>query len=224
MNREDKMLRFIFFAAFLFVGILGFPTEQSAYAENLLDKVTKGVSDAAKKAGDVAETASEAVLDTTSGLTASEIDNGASAALDQLYSNSSEARDLSEEAIAILIFPKVTAGGLVVGGQFGEGAMRENGVTTGYYNIAGASYGFQAGVQQFSYAMFFMNDAALEYFRNNNGWEAGTGPTLVGGDQGWSASMGTNDLQGDIVPIVFGQEGLMAGTSLKGTKISKIDK
>lgn len=218
------MLRFIFFVGFAIVGIGCFSNAQSAYAENLLDKVTRGVSDAAKKAGDVAESAGEAVLDTTSGSSASEIDSAANAALDKLYSSSPEARDLSEEAIAVLVFPKVTSGGLVVGGQFGEGAMRENGATSGYYNIAGASYGFQAGVQQFSYAMFFMNDAALEYFRNNHGWEAGTGPTLVGGDQGWSASMGTNDLQGDIVPVVFGQEGLMAGTSLKGTKISKIDK
>ena len=79
----------------------------------------------------------------------------------------------------------------MVGGQYGEGAMRQGGKTTGYYNIAGASYGLQIGGQQFSYVMFFLNDAALNYLRENNGWEAGSGPTLVGGDEGWSATSRT---------------------------------
>ncbi|WP_425078709.1 YSC84-related protein [Ruegeria denitrificans] len=213
----------------LFVGITiavfaSLSTEHTAHAQNLLDKVTEGVSGAAKKVGEAAGSAGEAVLDAAGNPTASEINSGVDAALEQLYASSPEAKALSEKSIAILVFPTITKGGLMVGGQFGEGAMRENGETTGYYSIAGASYGFQAGIQHFSYAMFFLDDAALEYFRNNDGWEAGTGPTLVGGDHGWSASMGTNDLQGDIVPIVFGQEGLMAGTSLQGTKITRIDK
>ena len=212
------------FGVVFIAGILHLSLGQSAVSQNLLDKVTEGVSGAAKKVGNAASTAGEAALDATESSTAAEIDNGVTMALEQLYTSSPETRDLSDNARAILVFPKITKGGLMVGGQFGEGAMRENDQTTGYYSIAGASYGFQAGVQQFSYAMFFLNDAALEYFRNNDGWEAGSGPTLVGGDQGWSTSMGTNDLQGDIVPIVFGQEGLMAGTSLQGTKISRINK
>ena len=217
--RHAKLIVGIAIAGFVLLS-----ADYAVHAQNLLDKVTEGVSGAAKKVGDVAETTGEAVIDATGNPTASEIDSGVNVALEQLYASSSEAKDLSEKSVAILVFPKITKGGLMVGGQFGEGAMRENGSTTGYYGIAGASYGFQAGVQQFSYAMFFLDDAALEYFRNNDGWEADTGPTLVGGDQGWSASMGTNDLQGDIVPIVFGQEGLMAGTSLQGAKITRIDK
>lgn len=205
-------------------GFMHLSLGQPVNAQGLLDKVTEGVSGVAKKVGDTADTASEAVLDATDGMTAAQIDDGVNKVLTQLYASSPETKELSEKAVAVLVFPKITKGGLVVGGQYGEGALRENGSTTGYYNIAGASYGFQAGVQQFSYVMFFLNDTALEYLNSNNGWEAGSGPTLVGGDQGWSASMGTNDLNGDIVPIVFGQEGLMAGTSLQGTKISKVQK
>ena len=43
----------------------------------------------------------------------------------------------------------------------------------GYYNTVSASYGFQAGVQKFGYAMFFMNDASLNYLRKSRGWEVG---------------------------------------------------
>lgn len=218
------MLRYRLLTAIAMAGLVPLSMAQSAKAQNLLDKVTEGVTGAVKKVGDVAEKTGETVLDATDTATASEIDAGVDAALAQLYAHSPETKDLSDKAVAVLVFPRITKGGLMVGGQFGEGAMRENGITSGYYNIAGVSYGFQAGVQHFSYAMFFLNNDALDYFRNNDGWEAGSGPTLVGGDQGWSASMGTNDLQGDIVPIVFGQEGLMVGTSLQGTKISRIEK
>ncbi len=218
------MLRAKLAVGMVVAGLAHLSMVPSVSSQGLLDKVTEGVTGAAQKVGNAAQSAGETVLHATDTATAPEIDAGVDAVLSQLHANSPETIDLSGQAVAILVFPKVTKGGLMVGGQFGEGAMREDGNTTGYYNIAGVSYGFQAGVQHFSYAMFFLNDQALEYFRNNDGWEAGSGPTLVGGDQGWSASMGTNDLQGDIVPIVFGQEGLMAGTSLQGTKISRIEK
>ncbi len=195
-----------------------------ANAEGLLDKAAEGISSAAESVGGAAESVGESVSEATTGPTAGEIDSGVNAALESLYAGSPEAKELASKAVAMLVFPKVTKGGLMVGGQYGEGAMRQGGQTTGYYSLAGVSYGLQAGGQQFSYAMLFMNDGALSYFQENNGWEAGSGPTLVGGDQGWSSSMGTNDLQGDIVPIFFGQEGLMAGTGLQGTKISKISK
>ena len=187
----------------------------SAKAQSVLDTVKEGVTGAAEAIDETIEKQTEAT-------TAAEIDQGVSAALDTLYSGSPEAKELASKAVAILVFPRITKGGLLVGGQFGEGAMRQGGKTSGYYNIAGASYGLQAGVQRFSYAMFFLNDGALQYFRENDGWEAGSGPTLVGGTEGWSASMGTNNLQGDIVPVFFGQEGLMAGAGLQGTKISSI--
>ena len=59
--------------------------------------------------------------------------------------------------------------------------------------------------------MFFLTEAALQYVRDTRGFELGVGPTIVGGDKGWSRSMGTNNLQGDIAVVFFGQEGMMAG-------------
>ncbi len=156
--------------------------------------------------------------------TAAEIEAGVDAALAQLYADSPDARALADQAVAVLVFPKIVKGGVIVGGQYGEGAMRQGGATSGYYSIAAASFGLQFGAQSFSYAMFFLNEAALDFVRSNRGWEAGVGPTLVGGDKGWSSSMGTNDLQGDIVPVFFGQEGLMAGGGLQGSKITKVDR
>ena len=189
----------------------------AAHAQGLLDRAAKGISDAAQSVG-------EAIDAQTTPLTGAEIDARTDAALERLYAESEEARALGDMSVAVLVFPRITKGGLMVGGQYGEGAMRQGGRTTGYYSIVGASYGLQIGAQVYSFAMFFLNDAALAHFRDNKGWEAGVGPTLVGGDKGWSSSMGTNDLQGDIVPVFFGQAGLMAGGGLQGTKITSIDR
>jgi lipid-binding SYLF domain-containing protein len=189
----------------------------AAPAEGLLDRARQGVSEAAGALD-------RAVDRQTAPTPAAELDAAADAALAQLREQSPEARELSEKAVAVLVFPKITKAGFMVGGQFGEGVMRRGEETIGYYNILGASYGLQIGGQQFSYAMFFLNDAAVRYFEDNEGWEAGAGPTLVGGREGWSASMGTNDLQGDIVPVFFGQAGLMAGGGLQGTKITRLER
>jgi lipid-binding SYLF domain-containing protein len=199
-----------------------------AQGQSLLDQAREGLNSAADSVGRTLESAGDAIDRTVerqiTPTPAAEIDREVDAAMARLLEEVPEASALMEQSVAVLMFPTVTKGGFMVGGEFGEGAMRQGGETTGYYNIAGISYGLQIGGQQFSYAMFFLNDEALAFFRENNGWEAGSGPTLVGGREGWSAALGTNDLQGDIVPVFFGQAGLMAGVGLKGTKISRLER
>ena len=201
--------------ATLSLALLGFSAP--VVGQGLFDRAAQGLSDAANA---VEETIERQVTPTPT----VEIDRNVDAAYQQLLASSPEIRDLADQSVAILVFPTVTKGGFMIGGQYGEGAMLREGDTTGYYSLAGISYGLQIGGQQFSYAMFFLNDAALQYFRDNDGWEAGSGPTLVGGREGWSASMGTNNLQGDIVPVFYGQAGLMAGVGLQGTKITKLER
>ena len=104
---------------------------------------------------------------------AAEIDSDVSAGLKLLYASSLEAVLLAKDAKGILVFPDVLKAGLVVGGQYGEGALRKGGKTAGYYSTVAASYGLQAGVQTFGYALFFMSDATLEYLNSSKGWEIG---------------------------------------------------
>src|SRR5262245_52499411 len=93
---------------------------------------------------------------------AAEISRDANASLQQLYASVPAAKALGAKANAILVFPKITKAGLGVGGQFGDGALFQQGKVVGFYNNSGASIGLQAGAQQFGYAMFFMNAKALE--------------------------------------------------------------
>ena len=155
--------------------------------------------------------------------TAAEIDKKAATALESLYAGSPVARDLAKTAKGILVFPDVVKAGLVVGGQYGEGALLVNGRTAGYYNTVAASYGLQAGAQGFGYAMFLMNDEAMKYLDKSEGWEVGVGPTVVVMDEGMAKSFTTSTAKDDIYAFIFDQKGLMAGLGIQGSKISKIN-
>lgn len=150
------------------------------------------------------------------------IDRDVDNALLKLYAATPVAKDLATLAKGILVFPNIIKGGLIIGGQYGEGALREDGKTTGYYNTAAGSYGLQIGAQTFGYAMFFMTESALAYLEKSSGWEVGIGPSLVVVDQGVARSLTTSTAKEDIYVFFFSQKGLMAGIGIQGTKITRI--
>jgi lipid-binding SYLF domain-containing protein len=155
---------------------------------------------------------------------ADEINRNAANALQQLYAKSDKARTLSETATAILVFPAITKAGFMVGGQFGEGVLIKGGKPKEYYNTVSASYGLQAGIQKYGYAMFFMTDSALAYLDRSDGWELGTGPSIVIVDVGGAKGISTTTAKSDVYAFFFDQKGLMAGLGLQGTKVTKISK
>lgn len=153
---------------------------------------------------------------------AAEIDRDVSTALTNLYAQSPAAKTLGGTAKGILVFPSIVKGGFIVGGEYGNGALRKGHTTVGYYNTAAASYGLQAGVQSFGYALFFMDDASLAYLDKSRGWEIGVGPSVVIFDEGMGKSIGTTASHEGVIAFIFGQKGLMAGIGLKGSKITPI--
>jgi lipid-binding SYLF domain-containing protein len=155
---------------------------------------------------------------------AAEIDRDAHKALQKLYNKSGSAKALGEKAKAILVFPRITKGGLLVGGQYGEGALMKEEKTIAYYNTVSASYGLQAGVQTYGYVLFFMTDSAREYLDKSDGWELGTGPSIVIVDEGAAGGISTTTAKADVYAFIFNQKGLMGGLGLQGTKITKIKK
>jgi lipid-binding SYLF domain-containing protein len=159
--------------------------------------------------------------------TKAELNRDARAALENLYEVTPAAKQLAEKAKAILVFPSILKGGLMVGAAYGDGVLFRDGKVVGYYNSSAASYGLQAGVQKFGYAMFFMNEEAVAYLGKSKGWEVGVGPSVVILDKEKAAAFGksmtTSTLKDDIYAFIFSQKGLMAGLGLQGSKITKIN-
>jgi len=154
---------------------------------------------------------------------AATIEANSRAALQLLRQNSPAADKLAPDAAAILVFPKIVKGGLIIGGQYGEGALFKGDKVAQYYSTAAASFGLQAGLQTFGYAIYFMNEQALNYLDNSDGWEIGTAPNVVVVDEGAAASLTTTSAKDNILVFFFDQKGLMAGITIEGTKITQIN-
>lgn len=153
---------------------------------------------------------------------AEDLDRDSAQALKNLTDTNKVAADIAHNARAVLIFPNIVKAGLIFGGAYGEGEMTKDGRVVDYYNSVTGSWGLQAGAQSYGYVVFLMNKKAVDYVDKSAGWEIGVGPTVVIVDEGAAKNLSTSTLKDDAYAFVFNQQGLMAGVSIEGTKISRI--
>ena len=156
--------------------------------------------------------------------TPEDLNKDSNQALSMLVKANPVAADISKKAKAILIFPNIVKAGLIFGGAYGEGVLRQGDKYDGYYNSVTASFGWQAGAQSYGYVVFLMSDKAVKYIRETHGWEIGVGPTVVMVDAGVAKNLTSSTLKDDAYAFIFDQQGLMASLSIEGTKISRIKK
>jgi len=156
--------------------------------------------------------------------TANEIDASVNASLNRFVKQVNGAQEFLDSAKGVLIIPKVMQGGLVVGAEYGEGALRIGGKTVGYYNIIAGSFGYQIGAQEKDIILVFMSDKVLKKFRNSENWKAGVDAEVTVVKVGADESLNTMKFKQPVVGFVFGQKGLMAGATIEGSKFTKLKK
>lgn len=152
-----------------------------------------------------------------------EINRSANATLAKLYEAAPESKELMARAKGVLIFPSVLSASFIVGAEHGKGVLRVGGANTAYYSTTAGSIGFQAGAQSKAMVLLFMTDASLDAFRNSNGWTIGADATVAVVNIGANGRIDTNTAQQPIVGFVLNNGGLMAGVSVEGTKIAKLN-
>lgn len=151
-----------------------------------------------------------------------EMQRSARRALTTLYTATPAAETLGKKAAGILVFPKIVKGGFIVAAQYGNGVLFKGSKVAGYYNTTSGSFGYQAGVQTFGYALFFMTKEDLAYLESSAGWELGVGPSITIVDVGIARSLSTTTARKGVYAFFFDQKGLMGGLGLQGTKITRI--
>jgi lipid-binding SYLF domain-containing protein len=152
-----------------------------------------------------------------------EIDQGVSDTLSRLYAQAGGTRELVAKADGVLVFPRVLAAGLVVGGEYGRGALRARGTPLGYYRLMSLSVGFQAGAQSKAIIILFMTRDALDKFRASKGWTVGADASVAALRLGANGQIDTATATGPVQVIVMTNAGLMANLNLEGTKITPVD-
>ena len=132
--------------------------------------------------------------------------------------------DLIGRAKGILVFPSVTKGGAGVAGEFGEGALRVNGQTVGYYSLSSASVGLTLGVAKHEEIILFMTQESLDKFTTSKGWAVGADTGVAVLSKGAGGAYDTKTLQRPILGFVFGEKGLIADVSLEGSKVTQLNR
>jgi lipid-binding SYLF domain-containing protein len=156
--------------------------------------------------------------------TAKEIDASVDATIDRFYKQVKDAKEVVRQAKGLLVLPNVKKGAFIIGGEYGQGAMRIDGKTVEYYNMISGSVGFQIGGQAKDVIIAFMSSEALKKFRESKGWEAGVDGNVALITVGAGESAMTTMAKQPIVAFVFDVKGLMADMSLRGAKFNKLDK
>lgn len=153
----------------------------------------------------------------------SQINEGADATLQRLYQEVPGSRDYVQRAAGVLVFPETVSGGFIFGVEHGKGVLRVGGQHAGYYSTSSGSVGLQAGAQSRAVVILFMTEEALNDFRNSSGWTAGVDATVAVANVGANGSLDTNTVNEPVVAFSLTNAGLMAGVSVEGVKIEKID-
>jgi len=156
--------------------------------------------------------------------TAREIDVSVDVAIERFHKQVIGAKELIKASKGMLVMPNVVKGALILGGEYGEGALRISGETVDYYNTVSGSIGFQIGGQAKDIILLFMTDEALKQFRASSGWEAGVDGNVALITVGAGERADTTTSKDPIVGFVFDAKGLIADLSIKGAKFNKLNK
>ena len=133
-------------------------------------------------------------------------------------------KEFLARAKGVLVFPEVLKAGFGIGGEYGEGALQIGGKNVDYYSTAAASIGFQLGAQVKTLVLVFLEQGALDKFRNSSGWEVGVDGSVALVELGVGKDINTINIDDPIVGFVISNKGLMYNLTLEGSKITKLNK
>ncbi|OAJ58841.1 hypothetical protein A6V36_29065 [Paraburkholderia ginsengiterrae] len=150
------------------------------------------------------------------------IDASVDGTMSRLFTTVKGSRELVSKARGVLVFPSVLQVGFIVGGQYGEGALRVGGWSVGYYSTISGSVGLQAGAQSKAIIFLFMTQDSLDSFRNADGWSVGGDASVALVKVGANGAIDTNTATAPVEVFVLTNTGLMGDLSLQGTKVSRL--
>lgn len=151
------------------------------------------------------------------------IDSGVDNALSTLFRQDPGAQQLVNRARGVLVFPAVLEAGFVVGAWRGDGALRKGGKTVSYHRTTGGSFGLQAGAQSTAVILLFMTDDALARFEASKGWTAGVDASVTLLTVGANAQVTSATAQQPIIGYVMSNQGIMAGVTVDGSRITRLN-
>ena len=155
---------------------------------------------------------------------ATELDAKAKATLSQFKTETTGAEAVIANAKGLLVCPKITKGGFIVGVEGGECVLYSGAALPLYYSTTAVKAGFLAGVESYSMILVMNTDEAFAKFASGaREWEVGADASVAIAKTGAGGSLDTTNLKQAIVAFIFGEKGLMGDLSLEGSRFKKQD-
>ena len=151
-----------------------------------------------------------------------EIDAAIESALTRFTDEIKGSQAFLDGARGTLVIPRMIKAGVILGMEYGEGALIVDDIKVQYYRAFSTSLGIQLGVGAKDLVILFFDDDAMDDFLYSSGWQAGVDGTVALWNMGAGGSIDTTESQDPIVGFVFGHKGIIAGLSMEGTKFTKI--
>jgi lipid-binding SYLF domain-containing protein len=155
---------------------------------------------------------------------AANLDADAEATMAQFKADTEGVAEVLADAKGILVCPKITKAGLGFGAEGGECVLVTGASEKIYYGTFGVKGGFIAGIQSHSMILALNTDEALARFTSGKReWELGVDASVAVAEYGAGGDLDTSNLKSAIVSFIFGQKGLMADVTFKGSRFKKLD-
>lgn len=87
-------------------------------------------------------------------------------ALKSMIEKAPKLQSFYDKSYGYAVFPKITKGGLGIGGAVGQGMVYKDHNPVGASSLKQATFGLQMGGQQYSEVIFFENEDAFNHFTN----------------------------------------------------------
>lgn len=148
--------------------------ETTEAVEEGTDAVEEGTEAAEEEVSEAADAAEDAVEDAVEPVTEKKItvifpkdtklQNEVKASLAEFAKSNPKVEAHLHTAYAFAFFPKITKGGLGIGGAGGKGLVFDDKTVVGESRLAQATFGLQAGGQQYMEIILFEDQAAFDRF------------------------------------------------------------
>ncbi len=187
-----------------------------------MEEAAEDAEEAAEEVEEAAEEVEEAVEEVSEAVTEKRItvvfpkdtklQNEVKASLLEFAKSNPEVESHLHKAYGFAFFPKITKGGLGIGGAGGKGLVFDNKTVIGESRLAQATFGLQAGGQQYMEIILFEDQPALDRFTSGKVKFSGQASAVALKD-GASADI---DYQDGVAIFTKTIGGLMAEASVGG--------
>ena len=155
---------------------------------------------------------------------AAESDTNATATVTKFKAETKGSEAVLANAKGILVCPKVTKGGFLVGVESGNCVLTKGTSTPLYYGTSAVKAGLLAGIQSYSMILVLNTPEAVAKFTSDTReWEMGMDASVAVAKLDANGALDTTNLKRDIVVFIFGGKGLMADVSFEGSRFKKQD-